>query len=99
MDEDTDFWVGDPGYVLPDNIVRADGEEWQEPTDPQPGYWAACVRALETPLDGAIQQRPFELPDGLLGLVAMTRWGDGVYPGWVKYDDRGYVESIEFRTW
>ena len=78
--EDSDFWVGDLCYVLENNIPVED-RDWAGSAAPEPGYWAACVSSFETPRDGCCFARPFRAGEELAGLVASTKWGDGLYPG------------------
>ncbi|RIK15457.1 MAG: hypothetical protein DCC51_14655 [Anaerolineae bacterium] len=76
---DTEFWIGDPCYVLTYNLPAND-RDWDKAENPEPGYWAACLRSFETPRFGEWVGRPYELPGGMQGLVSRTQWGDGLYP-------------------
>lgn len=79
--EDSEWWVGDPCYVLENNIPF-DGDadnDWAAAADPAPGYWAACVASMKVLRYGCWEAQPFRLDGGRLGLVAATMWGDGLY--------------------
>lgn len=93
---DSDFWVGDLCYVLENNIPVED-RDWDKSAAPGPGYWAACVSSFETPRDGRCFARPFRAGDGLAGLVASTRWGDGLYPGMLQVEG-GYAVGVVIET-
>ncbi len=94
--EDTDFWVGDLCYVLENNIPVED-RNWDKAVAPGPGYWAACVSSFETPRDGRCFARPFRAGEGLAGLVASTRWGDGLYPGTFRVEG-DYTVGVVIET-
>lgn len=79
VDEDSEWWVGDPCYALENRLDEVEGD-WSTAADPAPGYWAACVASMKVPRDGRFAAQPYRLDGGLLGLVASTRWGDGLYP-------------------
>ena len=94
--EDTEFWVGDPCYVLEYNLPLQN-REWDKSPCPDPGYWAACVSSFETPRHGCYFARPFRLEGGLAGLVSSTQWGDGCYPATERVED-GYTVSVVVET-
>lgn len=95
--EDTEFWVGDLCYVLEGNIPL-DDPEWDKSPNPDPGYWAACIRSFETPRHGGCYfARPFRLEGGLAGLVSSTQWGDGLYPGTSRTEGE-YTVSVTIET-
>lgn len=75
---DSEWWIGDPCYGLENRLDEVEGD-WTKASDPEPGYWAACVASLSCPRDGQFTAQPYRLDGGLLGLVAPTRWGDGCY--------------------
>lgn len=78
VETDSEWWIGDPCYVLKNNLDEAEGD-WTKAADPSPGYWAACVASLKTPRYGQFTTQAYQLDDGMLGLVASTMWGDGFY--------------------
>lgn len=94
--EDTEFWVGDLCYVLENNI-DLDRHDWGEAADASSGYWAACVSSLMTPRHGCCFARPFRLDEGRAGLVALTQWGDGLYPASARIKN-GFVVSVIVET-
>ncbi len=80
VDEDSKWWIGDPCYLLENNIPSGEAGDWTKAADPAPGYWSACVASLRTPRAGRFAAQPYQLDGGLQGLVASTMWGDGCYP-------------------
>lgn len=93
--EDTEFWVGDPCYVLENNI--AVDRDWETSPLPAPGYWAACVSSLDTPRCGVYFARPFRLDGGMAGLVSSTQWGDGSYPVTARLEGE-YMVAVVVET-
>lgn len=96
VQEDANFWVGDLCYALENNIPVED-RNWGKAAAPEPGYWAACVSSFETPRDGRRFTRPFRASEGLTGLVAPTRWGDGLYPGMFRVEG-DYTVGVVIET-
>ena len=96
VDEDAEWWIGDPCYVLENNIpVGKRG--WSFATDPAPGYWSACIASLESPRFGQFTAQPYRLASGRLGLVANTMWGDGRFP-WTLETCGAYMLSAVIET-
>lgn len=89
------WWVGDPCYVLENNIPGGPGD-WTKVLDGV-GYHAACVQSFRTVRGGKADSLVFRLANGRHGLVQATAFGDGRYAGRLETVD-GKLLSLTIWT-